>query len=366
METFVARLETASRLLHGVGDRATRLVEIAHEVHILADDLRKVGPLLETSYPDVLDRVMSSMRDASAQPSLPASLRLAIFELVELRAAKWTLPSDTSNYYRQRRTLSEAGEENTDAIEAANSNAAIELTNQTFRQDVLIKNSDSGKVAPTAKERVLSINGYSQQSIGMAKHLIQETIERNASPVFDDQQLTDQDCEAEPDANPTYVNALQNFAPIPPQLDEMSQYNYSVTIGNEVIKISGKHLNLVQEAKLALDDYFYRKYPDALCLPVDESVNPSRQRAGPAMTNANSSSCQFNLFPNTNLTYIPPPVRSYDRRMLLSLGLLETPPPDFSHLDPTLRESIVLKKRRPLDPEVLPRYTRSDTTDNQI
>lgn len=54
---------------------------------------------------DVLDRVMSSMRDASAQPSLPPSLRLAIFELVELRASKWMLPSDSSNYYRQRRNI---------------------------------------------------------------------------------------------------------------------------------------------------------------------------------------------------------------------------------------------------------------------
>jgi hypothetical protein len=48
---------------------------------------------------------MSSMRDASAQPSLPPSLRLAIFELVELRASKWLLPSDSSNYYRQRRNI---------------------------------------------------------------------------------------------------------------------------------------------------------------------------------------------------------------------------------------------------------------------
>jgi len=45
------------------------------------------------------------MRDASAQPCLPPSLRLAIFELVESRAAKWMLPSDSCNYYRQRRNL---------------------------------------------------------------------------------------------------------------------------------------------------------------------------------------------------------------------------------------------------------------------
>jgi len=79
---------------------------------------------------DVLDRVISSMRDASARkniiysgfgnlkfccmqmnlinlldPALPPSLRLAIFQLVELRAAKWNLPTDTTQYYRQRRHL---------------------------------------------------------------------------------------------------------------------------------------------------------------------------------------------------------------------------------------------------------------------
>lgn len=48
---------------------------------------------------------MASMRDASASASLPPSLRLAVFELVELRAAKWSLPSDTFNYYQQRRIL---------------------------------------------------------------------------------------------------------------------------------------------------------------------------------------------------------------------------------------------------------------------
>lgn len=50
-ETVVARLETACRLLHGIGNNNTKVAEIASEIQILSDDLRRVGPHLELAYP---------------------------------------------------------------------------------------------------------------------------------------------------------------------------------------------------------------------------------------------------------------------------------------------------------------------------
>lgn len=48
---MVARLETACRLLHGIGGNNTRVNEIGVEIQILSEDLRRVGNLLESSYP---------------------------------------------------------------------------------------------------------------------------------------------------------------------------------------------------------------------------------------------------------------------------------------------------------------------------
>ncbi len=39
------------RLLHGIGSNNTKVVEIGIEIQILSEDLRRVGPLLETQYP---------------------------------------------------------------------------------------------------------------------------------------------------------------------------------------------------------------------------------------------------------------------------------------------------------------------------
>ncbi|OXA50216.1 phospholipase D A isoform X2 [Folsomia candida] len=372
VETVVARLETACRLLHGIGGNHTRVNEIGVEILILSEDLRRVGPLLETAYPDVLDRVMSSMRDASAQPSLPPSLRLAIFELVELRASKWMLPSDSSNYYRQRRNINESvdltpevsnhhyNSSSSSTSGAGNASSASqrvvsssipkpevifpsdrspslgsspipsnsttsETSNnaKTYREEVLIKNSDSGKVAPAAKERVLSINGYSQQSINMAKQLIQETIQRNSSPVFDGLVSTGSEYSGDgDDLDSGMVGALKKMS----TSGALQKFCYSVNLGEDVLRITGSNLQFVQEAKFALDDYFSQKYPELFYASND-------------VEDEEEISEDVQLVPK------------YDRTTLLSLSLVKTPMPNFTHLDPEVQNCIVLTTPRKFDPD---------------
>ncbi|KAB7506243.1 Eukaryotic translation initiation factor 4E-binding protein Mextli [Armadillidium nasatum] len=55
-----------------------------------------------------------------------------------------------------------------------------------FKDEIVIRNADSGKVAPGARERLVQITGGSEDNINQAKHLIEETIRRNASPIRSD------------------------------------------------------------------------------------------------------------------------------------------------------------------------------------
>jgi len=280
------------------------------------------------------------------------------------------LPSDSSNYYRQRRNLNDPGDISEEGSATGHYPRAsgtiskpepmyntisspktsplppnpinVGVANKTYREEILIKNSDSGKVAPTAKERVLSINGYSQQSIQMAKQLIQETITRNASPVFDGLPIGDYNAEGDSDveAVASAMKKMHMNVHTGKLDDEDSHFNYTVTLGAEdVIKISGKNLQYVQEAKLALDDYFSQKYPN---LFYSNSMGEDE----------------------VEMVQLAP---RYDRATLLSLSVVETAAPDFSHLDPEVRSNIVLQERRKFDvQQLISRNSKEDATPVEI
>lgn len=93
-----------------------------------------------------------------------------------------------------------------------------------------------------------------------ARQLIEQTIQRNASPV------RSADCgpgvdmphlmslkEEESSAYMMQQSGRQSVNAMDPVLGD---FQYTVTVGEESIKITGKNLALVQAAKLALDDHF--------------------------------------------------------------------------------------------------------------
>jgi hypothetical protein len=82
----------------------------------------------------------------------------------------------------------------------------------------------------------------------MAKQLIQETIQRNASPVFDGLVPNGGDYgsgDGEGDGETVVVSALKKLQP-PSTSEEGSQFSYSVSLGDDIIKISGSNLQFVQ------------------------------------------------------------------------------------------------------------------------
>lgn len=132
-----------------------------------------------------------------------------------------------------------------------------------------------------------------------------------------------------------------------------SHFSYTVTLGDHSIRILGDDLQYVQEAKMALDDYFLQKYPDLFCASNSiEDVEEEEEEEEDFQEDEEAEEEEEGCFS---------PQR-YDRETLLSLAVVRTPPPDFSHLDPDIRGNIVLDKRREFDVEKFSRETTSSTS----
>lgn len=144
---------------------------------------------------------------------------------------------------------------------------ATKVTGKNFLKDeVVIRNSDSGKVMgikgrrvhmieelsetiisfervnPGAKERLVQITGPNEDNIEHARKLIEETIRRNASP---DRPVSTLGEESGNDKRP-----------VTPTSQLAGEYKYTVNVGLTPIKITGADPKLVSEAKLVLDEYF--------------------------------------------------------------------------------------------------------------
>uniref|UniRef100_D3TP11 Hypothetical conserved protein n=1 Tax=Glossina morsitans morsitans TaxID=37546 RepID=D3TP11_GLOMM len=222
----------------------------------LAQNLRIHGPQLETISKDTLDRAFVVFRNASQDERLNIMTRLNLLELIELRAKGWE-DNGINSYYKTKQatnanelidggqhhmdvmqatflstspTFSGAGGTNATAVALAAVGSASQqqlllgpgevirnsgkfpkptrIPGKTYCKDeVVIRNADSGKVMgikgrrvhmieelsetvisfqrvnPGAKERLVQITGPAEDKINYAKQLIEDTIRRNASPV---------------------------------------------------------------------------------------------------------------------------------------------------------------------------------------
>ncbi|XP_026844034.1 eukaryotic translation initiation factor 4E-binding protein Mextli isoform X2 [Drosophila persimilis] len=233
-------------------------------ITLLLHNLRVHGPQLEAVSKDTLDRAFVVFRNASQDERLNIMTRLKLLELIELRAKSWE-DNDTIAYYKSKQQVSNelppepyqhdaSGQQGgflstspTFAAAAAVFNAAsaaaaaqaaaiaavgspnqqhmllhpgevirnsgkflkpTKIPGKTYCKDeVVIRNADSGKVMgikgrrvhmieelsetiisfqrvnPGAKERLVQITGPAEEKINYAKQLMEDTIRRNASPV---------------------------------------------------------------------------------------------------------------------------------------------------------------------------------------
>ncbi|CAH0726066.1 unnamed protein product, partial [Brenthis ino] len=282
----------AYQMMQGNFDRA-----LQSNVATMYSNLKLYGAQLEALYKDFLDRYFVVFRNGSQDERLDKKTRLHLLELIELRAKHWQGSDYMSQYYRHRGTHAEpllvpimdgtgSGGSASPTLAAPAEPPALlapgevikpsgkfpkptKIPGKNYSKDeVVIRNADSGKVSPGAKERLVQITGPNEENVNHAKHLIGDTIRRNASPVrlegsleggalaasrasLDSTGSDDRPREKSPHNNSRAL--LHSFSTNDAALGE---YKYTVTFGQHSIKITGNNLDLVKTAKLVLDEYF--------------------------------------------------------------------------------------------------------------
>ncbi|XP_055852173.1 eukaryotic translation initiation factor 4E-binding protein Mextli isoform X2 [Episyrphus balteatus] len=316
----------------------------------LVQNLRVHGPQLENVSKDTLDRAFVVFRNASQDERLNIMTRLNLLELIELRAKGWQ-DNGFNSYYKSKATNVEPESANNHTVVVDQSSEYLstsptmggvntarlqqtqllgpgeiirnsgkfpkptKIPGKTYCKDeVVIRNADSGKVNPGAKERLVQITGPSEEKINYAKQLIEDTIRRNASPVRLDPSMggghsggggaggscSSLASSASDEAQPRTVSGsishnmpnrlslnstsagnfltgstnspnLMSSTPSTKMMRNnqqallhsfstndasLGEYKYTVNVGQHLIKITGDCCDLVRVAKLVLDDYF--------------------------------------------------------------------------------------------------------------
>ena len=94
-------------------------------------------------------------------------------------------------------------------------------------------------VAQGSSDRLVQITGSVSSNVAHAKHLMEDTIRRNQSPLPDFMVDT-------PAADPKIMSGGDNN----------NEYKFTVKVGEDILKITSSNLSLVKSAKIVLDDYF--------------------------------------------------------------------------------------------------------------
>ncbi|XP_070505261.1 eukaryotic translation initiation factor 4E-binding protein Mextli isoform X2 [Chironomus tepperi] len=290
------------------------------------------GQQLEIYSKEILDRCFNVFRNASQDDRLKISIRLNLLNLIELRANSW-VGNKCADYYKSK-AQSESDIELTllSSSPSIGANAAFgqslgpgevvknsgkftkptKIPGKNYSKDeIIIRNCDSGKVNAGAKERLVQITGPHEDNINYAKNLIEDTIKRNASPIRDTQQEGSMSSLASSDDQQMSgmrsrggVQMSQN--PNVPQLPmtnklsrsnshhnaanylthsasandaSLGEYKYTVNVGIHSLKITGDSLDLVKVAKLVLDDFFtndeFLKSHEAILMNSDMGIVPA-------------------------------------------------------------------------------------------
>ncbi|CAD6242196.1 GSCOCG00009444001-RA-CDS [Cotesia congregata] len=322
VEDLVSLIDNvASNLSNGFHDPT-----LQQNIITMCNTLKQCAHQFEPVYKDQLDRAFVAIRNGSQDERLDLTTRIHLLELIELRAKQWRYNDSMDAYYASK--LADLNEpDNMIGVDGINNQVAtLNLTSpQTppvlgvgeviktsgkftkptripgknyCKDEVVIRNSDSGKVMgikgrrvhmieelsetiisfqrvnPGARERLVQITGTSEEKIHYAKDLIKETIQRNASPVrmgparaadssgiggsssslnssaSDESNRLSQQFQQPSQIRSTLLHSLStNDASI-------GDYKHTVNVGNHSLKITGSNLNLVRTAKIILDEHF--------------------------------------------------------------------------------------------------------------
>jgi len=393
----------------------------------LCSSLKKIGPQLENLYKDQLDKLGVFLRNACRDEQLDLIARVHLLEIIELRAMNWQYNENVTAYYKQKLAQIEGeqgygtpyppqGQMDSPQVHTApvmtglNANAPDFLPvtpslgelgqgqgcstlgageviapsgrfrepskiagKNYFKDEVVIRNGDSGKVmglkgrrvhmieeltetvisfqrvVPGARERLVQITGPAVENILEAKRLIEDTIRRNQSPLprEEERAASPQESICSSHDSDSKRNTL-----VPGDRDSqyIHQYKYTVNVGEESIRITGGSLDLVRTAKLVLDEYFSIESSQMKNTPSPQtnSRDPQVDKNG----NIPSSPAQLNIprrqsLPKNNASSSSAVV--YDRTELLKFsGSSECvkPPLALENISPGLQALNIIRKER--------------------
>jgi len=296
----------------------------------LCNTLKRSGPQIENLYKDQLDKLGVALRNACRDDELDLVSRVHVLEIIELRAMNWQPNENVTAFYKNK--LSQLEYQHLDQIPPATpggidspgmiscqtapvmlnpaapdfspfstSSSSSGLNNAPmlspgevvgtsgrfsqptkipgknyFKDEVVIRNADSGKVmglkgrrvhmieeltetiisfqrvVPGARERLVQITGPALENILQAKSLIEDTIRRNQSPLPREEieEEVESLCAAQ-ELSDSKRNTLVAEREVP-----FHDYKYTVNVGEDCIRVTGANLDLVRTAKLVLDEYF--------------------------------------------------------------------------------------------------------------
>lgn len=283
--------------------------------------IKQHGPQLEVTHKDVLDRQFGVLRDGCRDERLDQAGRVRLLELVELRAqpVPWTPTETLTNYYR-RMLLTVEGQQlveqqssgsvtspvgsggmsplplppllsDTEVVRGSGRYPRPTQLNGRFKDELVIRNVDSGKAVHGAKERMLQVNGETEDNVLLARDLIDRVIRTNSSPTPDANIVrggggvgsrfnSSSSSFSSSSSSPSPAVAAVGFAnasmaeardrssnntsnSTQPLIDSgscvcgpLDEYRYTVTIQGHVVKLSSNDLSSVKLAKVVLDEYF--------------------------------------------------------------------------------------------------------------
>ncbi|XP_045471103.1 eukaryotic translation initiation factor 4E-binding protein Mextli isoform X2 [Harmonia axyridis] len=261
----------------------------------LCQHLKVYGAYLEMLYTDQLNHAFNIFRDKAQEDTRVDQLsRLHLLELIELRAKGWKGTDGMNQYYRKRlNQFSQNDSMIESTISLADSLNSMPLSSSSpmlnpgevlkssgkfskptripgkkyCKDEVVIRNADSGKVSPGAKERLVQITGANEESICLARQIMEDTIRRNASPVREHGMMAGgpltgssssiNSSASDDSALPSSARASRALMHSLSVNDaSIGEYKYSVVVGSHTIRIMGDNLDLVRTSKLVLDEYF--------------------------------------------------------------------------------------------------------------
>lgn len=257
--------------------------------------LKKRGEELDATHKDALDRYFCTLRNACREDRLDVLSRLKVLEIIEMRAMHWKMNENLCNYFNSRYSQLEEAGDSQNLSGSISPNTLLNVQNQNltnvagislapgellrssgkftkptkivgknyFKDEIVIRNCDSGKVNAGARDRLVQITGPHEEAIGHAKFLVEDTIKRNVSPVRDNISESTLDNKDAVDYGNSFFDRNNQSAS-----KRNLMHSYSMTdafsreisiplhISNDVIFLRGTNPDLLKTAKNVLMEYF--------------------------------------------------------------------------------------------------------------